>query len=168
MKKERVTTSKKTKTITKPKTVIDLGEDLPIFSAFSNVDLENLNLSITTNITDLLAPLIQQIREIRYFLNPRIKCMDPKPNFNNDLSDIICDKDLVVENGILKVKLEEADKENTFLRSEVKDLTVLINAKIQTSSHNFKTNTNKCLLQESFDTQVQLQFSFQTNSPKPS
>ena len=80
--------------------------------------------------------------------------MDPKPNFNNDLSDIICDKDLVVENGILKVKLEEADKENAFLRSEVKDFTVLINAKIQTSSHDFKTNTNKYLLQESFDTQV--------------
>ena len=39
MKKERVNTSKKTKagTITKPKTVIDLGEDLPLFSAVSNV-----------------------------------------------------------------------------------------------------------------------------------
>ena len=54
MKKERVITSKKTKTITKPKTVIDLGEDLPIFFEVSNVDLENLNLSITTNIKDLL------------------------------------------------------------------------------------------------------------------
>ena len=31
MTKERVIASKKTKTITKPKTVIDLGEDLPIF-----------------------------------------------------------------------------------------------------------------------------------------
>ena len=49
MKKERVTASKKMKTITKPKTVIDLGEDLPIFSAVLNVDLENLNLSITAN-----------------------------------------------------------------------------------------------------------------------
>ena len=164
MKTERVTASKKTKTITKPKTFINLGDltifrsidlsILPIFSAVSNVYLENLNLSITTNITDLLAPLIPQIREIRDFLNLRTKCMDPKPNFNNGLSDIICDKDLVVENGILKVKLEEADKENAFLRSEVKDFTVLINAKIQTSSHDFKTNTNKCLLQESFDTQV--------------
>ena len=65
MKKERVTASEKMKTITKPKTVIDLGKDLPIFSAVSNVDLENLNLSITTNIKDLLPPLIQQIREIR-------------------------------------------------------------------------------------------------------
>ena len=45
--------------------LIDLGEDLLIFSAVSNVDLENLNLSIATNIKDLLAPLIQQIREIR-------------------------------------------------------------------------------------------------------
>ena len=45
--------------------------------------------------------------------------MDPKPNFNNDLTDI-CDKDLIAENEILKVKLEEADKENTFLRGEVK------------------------------------------------
>ena len=49
--------------------------------------------------------------------------MEPKPNLNNDLSDIICDEDLFVENEILKVKLEEADKENTFLRGEVKDLT---------------------------------------------
>ena len=59
MKKEHVTASKKMKTITKPKTVIDFGKDLTIFSAVSNVDLENLNLSITTNIKDLLAPLIQ-------------------------------------------------------------------------------------------------------------
>ena len=59
MKKERVIASKKMKTITKPKTVIDLGEDLPIFSAVSNVDLENLNLLITANIKDLLAPLTQ-------------------------------------------------------------------------------------------------------------
>ena len=83
-----------------------------------------------------------------------------------NLSDIICDKDLVVENEILKVKLEEADKENTFLRGEVKDLTVLSNAKIQTSSHNFKTNTKECFLKENLDAPVQSQFSFQTNSPK--
>ena len=42
----------------------------------------------------------------------------------------------------------------------------LLNAKIQTSSHNFKPNTKECLLQENLDTQVQSQFSFQTNSPK--
>ena len=95
------------------------------------MDLENLNLSITTNIKDLLAPLIQQITEIRDFLNLRTKCIDPKANFNNDPSDIICDKDLVVENKILKVKLEEADKENTFLRDEVKNLTVLLKIRFQ-------------------------------------
>ena len=86
--------------------------------------------------------------------------MDRKPNFNNDLSDIICDKDLVVENEILKVKLEEADKENTFLRGEVKDLTVLLNAKIHTSSHNFKPNLKECLLQENLATQSQSQYRF--------
>ena len=63
MKKERVIASKKI-TITKPKTVIDLGEYLPVFFAVSNVDLDNLNLSITANIKDLLAPLTQQIREL--------------------------------------------------------------------------------------------------------
>ena len=68
--------------------------------------------------------------------------MDPKPDFNNDLSDIIYDKDLVVGNKILTLKLEEADKKNIFLRDEVKDLTVLLNTEIQTSSHNLKTNTN--------------------------
>ena len=47
--------------------------------------------------------------------------MDRNLNFDNNLSDIICDKDLVVENEILKIKLEEADKENTLLRGEVKD-----------------------------------------------
>ena len=57
MKKERVIASKKTETIEKSKTVISLGEDLPIFSAVSNIDLENLNLLITVNIKDLLAPL---------------------------------------------------------------------------------------------------------------
>ena len=64
------------------------------------------------------------------------------------------------------MKLEEADKENTFQRGEVKDLTVLLNAKIQTSSHNFKPSTKECLLQENLDTKVQSQFYFQTNSPK--
>ena len=166
MKKERVIASKKMKTITKPKTVIDLGEDLPIFSAVSNVDLENLNLSVTANIKDLLAAITQQIREVRDFLNLHAKCMDRKLNFDNNLPDIISDKDLVVENEILKAKLEETDKENTFLRGEVKDLTVLSNAKIQTSSHNFKPNTKECLLQENLDTQVQSLFSFETNSPK--
>ena len=92
--------------------------------------------------------------------------MDRELNFDNNLSDIICDKDLVIENEILKVKLEEADKEKTFVGVEVKDLKVLLNAKIQASSLNFKPNTKECLLQENFDTQVQSQFSFQTNSPK--
>ena len=69
--------------------------------------------------------------------------MDQKLNFDINLSNIISDKDLVVENEILKVKLE-ADKENTFLRGEVKDLTVLLNAKIEMSSHNFKPNTKEC------------------------
>ena len=45
-------------------------------------------------------------------------------------------------------------------------MTVLLNAKIQTFSHNFKPNTKECLLQKNLDTQVQSQFSFQTNSPK--
>ena len=67
--------------------------------------------------------------------------MDRKLNFDNNLSDIICAKNLVAENEILKVKLEEADKENTFLRGEIKDLIVLLNAKIQTSYHNFKPST---------------------------
>ena len=84
--KRTITASKKAKieTITKSKNGIGPGEELPIFSAVSNVDLENLNLSITTNIKNLLTLLIQQIT----------KCMDPKPNLNNDLSDVICDKDL--------------------------------------------------------------------------
>ena len=92
--------------------------------------------------------------------------MNSKPNFNNDISEIICDKDLVVENEILKVKLEEAGKENVFLRGEVEDLTILLNSKIQTSSHNFKTYRKERLLQENFDKQVQSQFDFQTNSHK--
>ena len=92
MKKDRVIASKKLKTITKPKTVIDLGQDLPIFSAISNVDLENLNLSITANNKDLLAPLTQQIRELIDFLNRHTKCIDRKLNFDNNLSDIMCDK----------------------------------------------------------------------------
>ena len=45
-------------------------------------------------------------------------------------------------------------------------MTVLLNAKIRTSSHNFKTHTKECLLLKNFDTQVQSKFSFQTNSPK--
>ena len=60
MKKESVTACKKTKTITKLKTFIDLGEDFPIFFVASNVDMENLNLSITATIKDLVAPLISK------------------------------------------------------------------------------------------------------------
>ena len=71
-----------------------------------------------------------------------------------------------MENDILKVKLEDTDKENTSLRGKVKDLPVLLNDKIQTSSHITRTNTKEWLLQENLDTQLQSQFSFQTNSPK--
>ena len=98
-------------------------------------------MSKTVNIKDLLVPVTQPIRDLRDFLNLHTKCMDQKLNFDINLSK--SDKDLVVENEILKVKLE-ADKENTFLRGEVKDLTVLLNAKIETSSHNFKPNTKEC------------------------
>ena len=71
MKKKRVATNKQTKTeiITKPKTVIDLAEDLPIFLQLLNVDMDSLNLSITTIVKDLSKPLIQEIRETRDFLN---------------------------------------------------------------------------------------------------
>ena len=89
--------------------------------------------TLIANIKDFLAPLTQQIRELRDFVNLPTKCMDRKLNFDNNLCDIICDKDLVFENEILKLKLEAADKENTFRRGEVEDLTVLLNAKIQTS-----------------------------------
>ena len=78
MKKERVIASKKVKTITKPKTVSDLGEDLAIFSAVSNVDLGNLNLSITANMKDLLAPLTQQISDLKDFINFHTKYIGPK------------------------------------------------------------------------------------------
>ena len=71
-----------------------------------------------------------------------------------------------MENDILKVKLEDTDKENTSLRGKVKDLPVLLNDKIQTSSHITRTNTKEWLLQENLDTQLQSQFSFQTNSAK--
>ena len=80
--------------------LLSISEDLPFFSAVSNVDLENLNLSITVNIKDLLAPLTQQIRELRDFLNFLTRFMDGKPNFKNDFFNIICDKDLLVENEI--------------------------------------------------------------------
>ena len=53
------------------------------------------------------------------------------------------------------MKLADADKENTFLRSEVKHLTVLLNVKIQSSSHNSKPYRKECFLREKFDTQVQ-------------
>ena len=47
--------------------------------------------------------------------------MDTTPNLNNDLSYSICKKKkLVIENLKLKIKLEEVDKENRFLRVEVK------------------------------------------------
>ena len=119
---------------------------------------------IHQQLQDLLAPVSQQIRELRDFLNLHTKCMNRKPKFNDDLSDTVCDKDLVVENETLKVKLEETDKENTL--KKLKDLTFLLNAKIQTSFHNFKPNAKESLLQENLDRQVQPQFSFQTNSPK--
>ena len=164
MKKERITASKKTETITKPKTIINLDEDLPTCSAVSNVDLENYNLSISANIKDLLALLIQQIGDIRDFLNLSTKCMDPKPNLNDDLSDFIFDENVFVENEILK--LEEAGKENTFLRGENKDLTVLLHAKIQTSSHNLKTiRKNTCYRNTKIHT-YNYNLAFKLNLPK--
>ena len=80
------------KTITKPKAVFDIDYDLPIFSAVSNVDIENVNFSITANIKDHLARLTLQIREVRDFLNLHFKCMGRKLNFDNNLSDITVTK----------------------------------------------------------------------------
>ena len=80
--------------------------------------------------------------------------MDPKPNLINDLSYIICDKDLVAENEVLKVKLDETNKKNKFLRSEVKNLKVLLGTKIQTYSHTFKVPTKECFVHENFDIQL--------------
>ena len=64
------------------------------------------------------------------------------------------------------MKLEEGGKENTFLRGEDKDLAVLLNAKIQTSSHSFKKYTKERFLQESFDTQIDSLANFQSSSAK--
>ena len=90
--------------------------------------------------------------------------MYPKPNLNNDLCDVTCDKDLVIENKILKVKSEDTNEGNKFLWGEAEDLYVLLNVKVQTSSHIFKTKRNKCLLHENSDTQSL--YSFQITSSK--
>ena len=66
--------------------------------------------------------------------------MGPEPNLNNDLFDIICDKDLFVENEVLKLKVKQADRWSSRPDS-------LILNEIQTSSHNFKRYTKECLLQ---------------------
>ena len=51
------TRKRKLKLLQSQKNVIDLAEELPIFSAVSNADLENLNVSITRmDIKDLLTP----------------------------------------------------------------------------------------------------------------
>ena len=42
----------------------------------------------------------------RVFLNLHTECTDLKSNLNNNLFGIICDIGLVVENGILLIKLE--------------------------------------------------------------
>ena len=96
MKKECIIASKKNENYHKTKNCYRFRRRFTIFFC----SLENINLSITVNIKDLLAPLTQQIRELRDFLNLHTKCMDQKPNFNNDFFDITCDKDLLVENEI--------------------------------------------------------------------
>ena len=65
-----------------------------------------------------------------------------------------------------KVKLKEAEMENIFLRREVKDLKVLLNAKIQIPSHNFKTYTENCFLQENSNAEIDSLPNFQISSPK--
>ena len=50
--------------------------------------------------------------------------MDKKQNFDHDISGIICDKDFVVENETLKVKIEEAGDENSFLGDKAKNITL--------------------------------------------
>ena len=48
--------------------------------------------------------------------------MYPKPNLNNDLCDVTCDKDLIIENKILKVKSEDTNEGNKFLWGEAENL----------------------------------------------
>ena len=66
----------------------------------------------------------------------------------------ICDKDLVAEKEILKVKLREVNKENTSRSGEFKNLSVLLNPIVQTSFHDFKICTKEWLLQVNFDTLI--------------
>ena len=77
MKKNPANASKKTKTITKPKTVIDLDEDVPIFSAVSNVDLENPNISITDQQRSLSTTYSANQRDKR-FSKPSHQMYGPK------------------------------------------------------------------------------------------
>ena len=62
----------------------------------------------------------QHVKETRDFFNIHIKIMDTTTNLRNDFSYSICEKDLVIENESLKIKLERVSMEHRFLRVEVK------------------------------------------------
>lgn len=130
--------------VTKSEFLLEIDKEIPIMHEVTKEDIENLKSEIVGRIMEKLKPIIQRFTEVSDVKVSNTLMKD------SETTDVVYhtrkDKnDLTYEIELLKVKLEEKEKENKLLRNEVLDMNKLLEAKIQTSSYNFKTPTKEDL-----------------------
>ena len=129
--------------VTKPEFLLEVDNEIPIMHKATKEDIQNLESEIVRRIMEKLEPIIQKFTEVSDAKNSSIFMKD------SEITDKVYTRkdndDLTYEIELLKVKLEEKEKENKLLRNEVLDMNKLLEAKIQTSSYNFITPTKEDL-----------------------
>ena len=116
---------------------IKLHDEIPVWVAATVDDLEVLKLQISDNMSNYLTSVVQHLKEVsNNQQNFLIKALDARKH--------CCSKDstcnFAYENELLKVRLEESEKQILFLEKEAKDLMKILNAKMISASCNFKAS----------------------------
>ena len=142
MESRRLEEQENIQTVNKPEFIFEINDEMPIMHTTTKEDIKNLESNVVKRIMDHLKPIIERF----------IKVSDSKSSCtifeDSDTTNKIYskdDEDLAYENELLKIKLEEKEKENKLLRNEVLDMNKLLEAKVQTSSYDFKTPTKEDL-----------------------
>ena len=112
---------------------LNINDDIPIVCTTTNTDIQKLGSLIFHKIMEQLDPVLRQLKKVsEYDSSP----VSEKLDLTQQKDSTVHDKDLIYQNEILKVRLDEAEKQITLLQNEVIDMTKLLEAKINTSSIN--------------------------------
>lgn len=125
---------------------LNINDDIPIVCTTTNTDIQKLGSLIFHKIMEQLDPVLRQLKKVsEYDSSP----VSEKLDLTQQKDSTVHDKDLIYQNEILKVRLDEAEKQITLLQNEVIDMTKLLEAKINTSSINPISPTKEYLFSSS-------------------